>query len=355
MQKTYKPLENFTAEIIKGIISRLMKLAKPKKDGFNLDDARDLVGNDWSEVNLLISNKLKSDVALVNSVSRYIVNSGGKRLRPLLVLLAAKACGYKGDKHILAATIIEFIHTATLLHDDVVDKSSLRRGQKTANEVFGNQASVLVGDFLYSRAFQLMVEIGQLRIMDVLANATNSISEGEVIQLISCNDPETTEREYMEIIYRKTAKLFEAGMVIGAILAGQTRSTEDCMAEYGRQLGVAFQLVDDAFDYGSSTSNLGKNIGDDLTEGKPTLPLIHALERASAKDQVIIRMSILEGGGDKIDEIAEIIKATGSIAYTFKKAEAASIKAINSIKSLPESTFKDSLINLAQFAINREF
>jgi len=332
-----------------------MELVKPQSASFNLDAIRAELGEDWPAVDRLIYSKLESDVALVNSVSRYIVRSGGKRLRPLLVLLAARACGYPGDKHILAAVIIEFIHTATLLHDDVVDESALRRGQETANEVFGNQASVLVGDFLYSRAFQLMVEIGQLGIMDVLADATNTIAEGEVLQLMNCNNPDATEEQYLEVIYRKTAKLFEAGMLIGAILAGQTRAIEASMTEYGRQLGVAFQLIDDALDYGSSGANLGKNIGDDLAEGKPTLPLIHALKQASAEDQIIIRRAILEGGRDEIDHIAKTIRTTGALAYTVRKAEEASEKAINALETVPDSPFKDSLINLALFAIQREF
>jgi len=332
-----------------------MELVKAQTDRFDLDAIRAELGDDWPAVNQLIFSKLESDVALVNSVARYIVRSGGKRLRPLLVLLAARACGYEGDKHILAAVIIEFIHTATLLHDDVVDESALRRGQETANEVFGNQASVLVGDFLYSRAFQLMVEISQLRVMDVMADATNTIAEGEVLQLMNCNNPDATEQQYLEIIYRKTARLFEAGMLIGAILADQTRATEASMAEYGRQLGVAFQLVDDAFDYGSSGADLGKNIGDDLAEGKPTLPLIHALKHASAEDQIIIRRAILEGGLDEIDHIAATIKATGALAYTVRKAEEASDKAIAALETVPDSPFKNSLIDLARFAIQREY
>lgn len=346
---------NFTVADTTGIIGPAMELVKPQIESFNLDAIRADLGDDWPNVDKLIFAKLESDVALVNSVSRYIVRSGGKRLRPLLVLLAARACGYRGDKHILAAVIIEFIHTATLLHDDVVDDSALRRGQKTANEVFGTQASVLVGDFLYSRAFQLMVEIGQLGIMDVLADATNTIAEGEVLQLMNCNNPDTTEQQYLEVIHRKTAKLFEAGMLIGAILAGQTRAIEASLSEYGRQLGVAFQLVDDALDYGSSGADLGKNIGDDLAEGKPTLPLIHALKQASAEDQIIIRRAILEGGLDEIEHIAATIQTTGALAYTVHKAEEASAKAIAALEPVPDSPFKESLIDLARFAIHREF
>jgi octaprenyl-diphosphate synthase len=332
-----------------------MELVKPQQEGFDLEDVRALVRDDWAGVNQEIIDDLHSDVALVNSVSRYIINSGGKRLRPLLVLLAARACGYEGDKHVQAAVIIEFIHTATLLHDDVVDASDKRRGHDTANNVFGNQASVLVGDFLYSRSFQLMVKVGHMRIMDVLADATNTIAEGEVLQLMNCNDPETTEQQYMEVIYRKTAKLFEAGMLIGGILAGQTNSVEDALKEYGRQLGCAFQLVDDALDYGSSSNDIGKNIGDDLREGKPTLPLIHALKNAQPNDQLMIRKAIEEGGADQIESIAKTIRATGALAYTARKAEEAADKAIEALHEMPDSDYKKALIDLARFAVQRNY
>jgi len=332
-----------------------MELVKSQADGFDLESVRTKLGDDWPAVNREIVEHLQSDVALVNSVSRYIVNSGGKRLRPLLVLLAARACGYQGDKHVAAAVIIEFIHTATLLHDDVVDASDLRRGQDTANSVFGNEASVLVGDFLYSRSFQLMVQVGHMRIMDVLADATNTIAEGEVLQLMNCNEPETTEQQYMEVIYRKTAKLFEAGMLIGAILASQSRAVEDALAEYGRQLGCAFQLIDDALDYSSSSDDLGKNIGDDLAEGKPTLPLIHALRNASPADQVMIRKAIINGGLDDIDQIAKTIQETGALAYTITKAEEAADAAIVALGVLPDSEFKTSLAELAHFAVRRQY
>jgi len=340
---------------MKGIITITMELVKNSQHNFDLEAVRAQMGGDWPTVNLKIVEHLQSDVALVNSVSHYIVNSGGKRLRPLLMLLAARACGYQGDKHILAAVIIEFIHTATLLHDDVVDASELRRGQNTANSVFGNQASVLVGDFLYSRSFQLMVQVGHMRIMDVLADATNAIAEGEVLQLMNCNDPETSEQKYLDVIYRKTAKLFEAGMLIGAILAGQTRAVEDSLVEYGRKLGCAFQLVDDALDYGAGNADLGKNIGDDLAEGKPTLPLIHALKNASPEEQIIIRNAITEGGLDDIDRIAATIRATGALAYTARLAEKEVEDAIAALNPLPDSKFKDSLIQLARFAVERQY
>jgi octaprenyl-diphosphate synthase len=332
-----------------------MELVKNSQQGFDLNKVRAQLGSDWPDVNSKIIENLRSDVALVNSVSHYIVNSGGKRLRPLLVLLAARASGYQGDKHVQAAVIIEFIHTATLLHDDVVDASQLRRGQDTANSVFGNEASVLVGDFLYSRSFQLMVQIGHMRIMDVLADATNTIAEGEVLQLMNCNDPETTEQQYMEVIHRKTAKLFEAGMRIGAILAGQTRAVEEALSEYGRQLGSAFQLIDDALDYGSGGNELGKNIGDDLAEGKPTLPLIHALRNASAQDQLVIRKAIEEGGLADIERIVATIRATGALAYTARKAEEAANEAIAALQAVPDSEFKDALISLAHFSVQRQY
>jgi len=310
---------------------------------------------DWEAVNCEIIEQLKSDVALVNSVSHYIISSGGKRLRPLLLLLSARACGYKGDQHITAAAIIEFIHTATLLHDDVVDESDLRRGQHTANSVFGNQASVLVGDFLYSRSFQLMVDIGQMRIMDILADATNTIAEGEVLQLMNCRNPETTEEQCIEVIYRKTAKLFEAGVAIGALLADQTRAVEDAFIEYGKQLGTAFQLVDDALDYDSNRDQLGKNIGDDLAEGKPTLPLIHALHRSSSSEQILIRDAIENGGRDQIDTIIEAVKSSGAIAYTMQRARQASDQAIAALSRIPGSVYKNSLIDLARFSVERRY
>jgi octaprenyl-diphosphate synthase len=332
-----------------------MELVKPQPDNLDLDTIRELVRDDWVGVNSEILDNLHSDVALVNSVSRYIINSGGKRLRPLLVLLAARACGYEGDKHIQTAVIIEFIHTATLLHDDVVDESKLRRGHDTANNVFGNQASVLVGDFLYSRSFQLMVKVGHMRIMDVLADATNTIAEGEVLQLMNCNDPDTTEAQYLDVIYRKTAKLFEAGMLIGAILAGQTTAIEDALKAYGRKLGCAFQLVDDALDYSSKADDIGKNIGDDLAEGKPTLPLIHALKNAAPDEQLIIRKAIEAGGLDQIERIVITIKATGALAYTVRKAEQAAKEAIEALEPLADSAYKTALIELAQFAVQRQY
>ena len=269
--------------------------------------------------------------------------SGGKRLRPLIVLLAARALGYDGEQHIRAATIIEFIHTATLLHDDVVDSSSRRRGQDSANTVFGNQASVLVGDFLYSRAFQMMVDIGDMRIMQILADATNTIAAGEVMQLMNVHDPDTTEEDYRQVIYRKTARLFEAGAQIAAVLCGQSDVIESSMVDYGRHLGTAFQLVDDALDFDASAEELGKNIGDDLAEGKATLPLIYAMQNGSDEDSKLIRDAILEGGLDHLDQITAIIKSTGALQYTADKAQEAADLAIASLADIPESEYKQAL------------
>ncbi|HNP66133.1 MAG TPA: polyprenyl synthetase family protein [Woeseiaceae bacterium] len=296
---------------------------------------------------------LESDVALVSQVSQYIVASGGKRLRPLVVLLAARALGYQGNQHIRAAAIIEFIHTATLLHDDVVDSSSRRRGKDSANTVFGNQASVLVGDFLYSRAFQMMVDIGDMHVMRILADATNTIAAGEVMQLMNVHDPDTSEDDYRQVIYRKTARLFEAGSQIAAVLCGQDTAIEASMVDYGRHLGTAFQLVDDALDYDASPQELGKNIGDDLAEGKATLPLIYAMQNCSASEKAIIRNAIIEGGLDQLDRITSIIHATGALQYTATRAREAADLAIASLDALPPSEHRQALIQIAELSVQR--
>ena len=332
-----------------------MPIIAADRPGFDLEAVRKLLGDDWPAVNREILQRLKSDVALVNSVAHYIIGSGGKRLRPLLVLLAARACGYPGDRHVISAAVIEFIHTATLLHDDVVDDSALRRGQDTANSVFGNEASVLVGDFLYSRAFQMMVQIGQMRVMDVMADATNTIAEGEVLQLMNCNNPDATENDYLEVIYRKTAKLFEAGAQVGAILANQTRAMEAALADYGREVGLAFQLVDDALDYDANRDVLGKNIGDDLAEGKPTLPLIYALQRGSPREQVLIRRAIEHGGLEDIEAILAAIRSTGALAYTMQRARECAERAVTALAPVPDSSFKAALVELAHFAADRRY
>jgi octaprenyl-diphosphate synthase len=338
---------------LSGIITILMQVAAKTPISVSFDDIAALAERDRRAVDQLIADSLESDVALVSQVSQYIVMSGGKRLRPLIVLLAARALGYEGEQHVRAATIIEFIHTATLLHDDVVDSSSRRRGQDSANTVFGNQASVLVGDFLYSRAFQMMVDIDDMRIMQILADATNTIAAGEVMQLMNVHDPDTTEDDYRQVIYRKTARLFEAGSQIAAVLCGQSATIESSMVEYGRHLGTAFQLVDDALDFDASADELGKNIGDDLAEGKATLPLIYAMQNGSEEDGKIIRNAILEGGLDQLDRITGIIESTGALKYTADKAREAADLAIVSLKEVPESGYKQALIDIAELSIQR--
>ena len=319
----------------------------------DFDDVAALTHEDMQSVDRLISQSLKSDVALVSQVSEYIVMSGGKRLRPMIVLLAARAFGYEGEQHVRAAAIIEFIHTATLLHDDVVDSSSRRRGQDSANTVFGNQASVLVGDFLYSRAFQMMVDIDSMRVMKILADATNTIAAGEVMQLMNVHDPDTTEEAYRQVIYRKTARLFEAGAQIAAVLAGRDASEESAMICYGQNLGAAFQLVDDALDYNASADELGKNLGDDLAEGKATLPLIHAMTKGSDDDKEFIRQAILEGGLDQLERITAIVESTGALQYTAARAQEAADSAIAALSDVPDSEYKQALIAIADFSVQR--
>jgi len=330
-----------------------MQVAEKTPVSVSFDDIAALAERDRRAVDQLIVDSLESDVALVSQVSQYIVMSGGKRLRPLIVLLAARALGYEGEQHVRAATIIEFIHTATLLHDDVVDSSSRRRGQDSANTVFGNQASVLVGDFLYSRAFQMMVDIGDMRIMQILADATNTIAAGEVMQLMNVHDPDTTEEDYRQVIYRKTARLFEAGSQIAAVLCSQNDAIESSMINYGRHLGTAFQLVDDALDYAASADELGKNIGDDLAEGKATLPLIYAMQNASDADSKIIRDAIREGGLAQLDRITAIIESTGALQYTADKAREAAELAKSSLADVPDSQYKQALMDIAELSIQR--
>ncbi|MDH4255504.1 MAG: octaprenyl diphosphate synthase [Gammaproteobacteria bacterium] len=320
-----------------------------------LEEIRALVADDLQRVDQTIVQRLASDIVLVNQVSQYIIGGGGKRLRPLSVVLAARACGHQGQKHVPAAAIIEFIHTATLLHDDVVDSSEMRRGRDTANHVFGNEASVLVGDYLYSRAFQMMVELGDLRIQEVMANATNTIAEGEVLQLMNAHDPETTEQRYLEVIYRKTAKLFEAGAQMAAILSGSPREIEQAMIDYGRHLGTAFQLVDDALDYRATAEELGKNLGDDLAEGKPTLPVIYALAHAPAAEAARLRDAIETGGIDDLDQITRLIETSGGLEYTARMARREKELAVEALGSLPASKYRDALVSLADFAVARTY
>ncbi len=307
----------------------------------------------FEAVNDYILNHLGSTVPLVEKIGHYIVESGGKRLRPLLVLLSANACDYQGQQHIPLAAIIEFIHTATLLHDDVVDNSDLRRGKDTANARWGNAPSVLVGDFLYSRAFQIMVEIGNMDIMHVISNASNVIAEGEVLQLLNCKNPDTTEDAYMQVIIGKTATLFEAATETGAILAGATAAERDALQLYGRHLGIAFQLVDDLMDYLSSAEEMGKNVGDDLAEGKPTLPLIQAMKAGTDEERQLIRQCIRKGGLDDLQPILDIVQRTGAIDYTRAAAQRAAANACDALAVLPASSFKDTLTQLAEIAVNR--
>jgi len=318
-----------------------------------LSEIRALITEDIQAVDQLILERLSSDVVLINQIGHYIINNGGKRLRPLLVLLSARACGYQGTDHLTMAAVIEFIHTSTLLHDDVVDESDTRRGQKTANEVWGNAASVLVGDFLYSRSFEMMVEPGILKIMQVMSEATNVIAEGEVLQLLNIHDADTTEDRYMEVIHRKTAKLFEAATQMGPILT-ERQDLEQAFVLYGRHLGAAFQLIDDALDYMSDAETMGKNVGDDLAEGKPTLPLIYVLQNGSDHEKSVIRSAIEERGIELIDEVTTIIKDSGAIDYTQQKAITESEKAKHALDILPDSDLKTALQALADLAVARD-
>ena len=306
-----------------------------------------------TEVDRVIRESLHSDVVLVQNVAEYIVNSGGKRLRPTLLVLSANACGYSGREHFVMAAVVELIHTATLLHDDVVDESSLRRGRPTANAQFGNAPSVLVGDFLYSRAFQMMVGLNQMRVLAVLSDATNVIAEGEVLQLLNCRNPDVDEARYLDVVRRKTAKLFEAAMRLGAILAGAERELEDALGSYGTYLGTAFQLIDDVLDYSGDASVIGKNLGDDLAEGKATLPLIHAMTQGSPEQREIVRHAITEGGLEDFAAIHATIESTGALAYARKVAAAEADRAVAALHQLPDSIHKDSLLQLASFAVRR--
>ena len=306
-------------------------------------------------VDAVIRKRLHSDVALVRQVAEYIINAGGKRLRPALVLLCAGALGYKGSRHHELAAIIEFIHTATLLHDDVVDESDLRRGHETANALFGNAASVLVGDFLYSRSFQMMVELGDMRIMRVLSDATNIIAEGEVLQLMNCHDADVDELRYLQVIRYKTAKLFEAASQLGAIIGGADPETERSLANYGTHLGTAFQLIDDVLDYSGTEAETGKHLGDDLAEGKPTLPLIYVMQNGTPAQAECVRKAIEHGGREDFPGVLAAIHATGALEHTQKQASKEAERAAAALESLPASTHKDSLLELSAFAVDRSF
>ena len=311
------------------------------------------VADDFAAVNRTIMAQLASRVPLVETIGQYIIASGGKRLRPLLVLLAARSLGYQGEQHISLATLIEFMHTSTLLHDDVVDESHLRRGKATANDAWGNAPSVLVGDFLYSRSFQMMVEVGSLKIMDVLSRATCVIAEGEVQQLTNVGNPDTDEAAYFETIQGKTAMLFEAASHSGAILADATPEQEAALQYYGRYLGLAFQLIDDLLDYEGDAKAMGKNVGDDLAEGKPTLPLIQAMAVGTPEQASTVRQAIRQGGLDRLEEVLAIVRDTGALAYTRARAEEMSAKALAQLDVLPESRYRDSMADLARLAVER--
>ena len=312
----------------------------------------DLCTEDMAAVDRLIRQSLDSNVVLIRQIAEYIIGSGGKRLRPMLVVLAASACGYRGPHHVTLAAIIEFIHTATLLHDDVVDESDLRRGQESAHAVWGNAASVLVGDFLYSRSFQMMVTVDSMRVMDVLSNATNTIAEGEVEQLLNMHDPEVDEQRYFSVIEKKTAKLFEAACRLGAVLTGRS-DLEDALATFGRELGAAFQVADDVLDYTADAATLGKNVGDDLAEGKPTLPLIRARSYVGKREQSWIDATIRQGGRERIDQVVELIRRSGALRDSMAVARDRAAAAARSIALLPDSVWKRAMLDLAAYSVSR--
>ena len=322
-----------------------------------LEQIRSLVAADLLEVDGIIRARLTSTVPLVGQVAEHIVAGGGKRLRPLAVLLAARAAAGgeppPGSRQCEAAAFIEFIHTATLLHDDVVDHSSLRRGRDTANALFGSEASVLVGDFVYSRAFQMMAAIGSQRVMEIMSDATNVIAEGEVLQLMNAHDPETTEQRYLEVIYRKTGRLFEAGAEVAAVLAGATIAQQAALTRFGKHLGIAYQLIDDVLDYKSDPATRGKNLGDDLAEGKPTLPLLHALRHGNDEQRALIRLAIEQGGLAQLGPIVEAIEVTGGLDYAVGFAQRETAQALDALQALPETTYSRGLGALARLALER--
>lgn len=320
-----------------------------------LEQLNNLIGPDMKAVDAVIRTRLHSDVALVQQVAEYIINAGGKRLRPSLVLLSAGALGYRGTHHHELAAIVELIHTSTLLHDDVVDESDLRRGRETANALFGNAASVLVGDFLYSRTFQMMVDVGDMRVMRVLSDATNVIAEGEVLQLMNCHDADVDEARYLQVIRYKTAKLFEAAAQLGAIIGGASLEVEQRMSGYGMHLGTAFQLIDDVLDYSGAEVETGKHLGDDLAEGKPTLPLIYVMQHGTAEQAVCVRQAIENGGRDDFPAVLAAIRETGALEHARAQAKVEADLAANAILTLPASPYKDSLLELPLFAVARSF
>ncbi len=312
-----------------------------------------VIASDMQAVDAAIRSQLHSDVPLVSQIADYIISAGGKRIRPALVLLMSNAWGYRGQDHFKLAAVVEFIHTATLLHDDVVDESELRRGRQTANAMFGNAASVLVGDFVYSRAFQMMVSVDSMRVMQILADATNVIAEGEVLQLMNMHDPDVTEERYLQVIRSKTAKLFEAATELGSLIAGAPEPAIAAAAEYGRSLGTAFQLVDDVLDYSGNAADIGKNVGDDLREGKPTLPLIYLMQHGTAAQRDLVRACISTGDEAHFDEVLTAITTSGALQYTREQAERARDRAKAALAPLPASPFREALLALADFAVDR--
>lgn len=322
----------------------------------DIDAIQALVQKDMEKVNAEIISQLNSDVPLVNQLGFYIIQSGGKRIRPMIALLAAQALGYFDKNVTTCAAFVEFIHTATLLHDDVVDESDLRRGRNTANAEFGNAASVLVGDFIYTRAFQMMTELNSLAVLRVMSDATNVIAEGEVQQLMNVNNPETTEADYMKVIYSKTARLFEVATQCAAIISSATTEQEQALQKYGRYLGTAFQLVDDVLDYSANSQALGKNIGDDLAEGKPTLPLLHAMHNGNKQQSALIADAIAQGGKREIlNEVLEIMEEHKSLDYAMRRAREEAQKAVDEIALLPDSEYKQALISLAYISVDRQY
>jgi octaprenyl-diphosphate synthase len=320
-----------------------------------IEAIRKFIASDMDAVDRVIRARLHSDVALIRQVAEYIIGSGGKRLRPAILILSAGAFGYRGTHHHDLAAVIEFIHTATLLHDDVVDESALRRGRATANSLFGNAASVLVGDFVYSRSFQIMVSMDNMRVLKVLADATNIIAEGEVLQLMNCNNPDIDEQRYLQVIRYKTAKLFEAATRLGAILGGASQEDEDAVGSYGTHLGTAFQLIDDVLDYSGDQTTTGKNVGDDLAEGKATLPLIYAMEHGTAEQAALIRGAIEQGGLADLSAVLAAIEQTGAIEYARRQAEAESRTAGEALARLPDTPYRDYMLQLADFAVTRTY
>jgi len=319
-----------------------------------LDSIYSLIADDLCAVDAVIRERLHSDIPLVSQIANYIIASGGKRMRPALLLLCAKALGYEGARHHDLAAVVEFIHTATLLHDDVVDESSLRRGKNTANAEFGNAASVLVGDFLYSRAFQMMVGVGSMRVMEVLAEATNVIAEGEVLQLMNCHNADVEIGDYLCVIRFKTAKLFEASARLGAILGESPKAVEDAMADYGMHLGTAFQIIDDVLDYSGDEAEIGKALGDDLAEGKPTLPLIHVIRHGSADQAALVREALAQGGREKFGEILIAVQESGALQAARDAAMHEAAQARHALRELPDSRFRQALLELVGFAVGRQ-